>query len=359
MAAGRRRTARGQAGSATGHRPVATIGARTLEARVRWVLDPDDEAAVLRELQQRHDLDRGQLVCHPRPQGSWHSLIEDLLRALGKHPDALRREHLVRDAARLLTVWLRAEQVRHLVILRAHRLPAALLDGLAALLEDSDVALWLVWHHHTPPPAPYTTIPAADALAALLPRPAPRAQSSEAQVYLRVFQAARDEARQWRPDGRRLGWQVPYWLHAWPGCDVGALLQRLTIDAATPAEVATSLEAARDGFAVEDRLLVLPEPAKVNLDHLGPRFPDEIATRIREIVCPVTAASLVLALATDAEAPFLAHYRPTGEAFPAEATLLAGTYRIPTRVQSALRATAGNRDHSGPCPHLLAPVERQ
>lgn len=63
-------------------------------------------------------------------------------------------------------------------------------------------------------------------------------------------------------------------------------------------------------------------------------------------------------MATYAEAPFLAHYRPTGEAFPAEATLLAGTYRIPTRVQSALRAAAGNRDHSGPCPHLLAPPGR-
>lgn len=128
------------------------------------VLDPDDHAAVLRALKQRHDPDHGQIVCQPRPQDSQHLLIEDLLRALGKHPDALRREHLACDGPRLLTVWLRAEQVHHLVILRAHRIAPALLDALAELLEGGDVALWLVWHHHTLPLASYRpawSVPAA------------------------------------------------------------------------------------------------------------------------------------------------------------------------------------------------------
>jgi hypothetical protein len=92
------------------------------------------------------------VVCHPTPGATWPILIRDLLEALGKRRDALARERRVRDGAALVRVWMRAERVQHLVVLRAHRLRPPLLDAVAELATATG-ALWLVWDD-TDPPAP-------------------------------------------------------------------------------------------------------------------------------------------------------------------------------------------------------------
>jgi hypothetical protein len=119
----------------------------------RWVHDPRDDLACLRRLTALHDLDAGRVVCHPTPGASWPVLIRDLLEALGKRRDALSRERRVRDGADLLQVWIRAERVAHLVVLRAHRLSAPVLEALAKLAAASGSTLWLVWHDTEPPPS--------------------------------------------------------------------------------------------------------------------------------------------------------------------------------------------------------------
>ncbi len=285
--------------------------------------------------------------CHPRPGATWPALVEDLLRALGKHPQALTRERCTRHGLRLLRVWLRAEQVRHLIVLRAHRLPRSLLARLVELAADAGVTLWPVWHHRDTAPLPHPRTGWAAVVDALLTgtAAAPCPPTGRA-VHHATFAAARHEARTWRPDGHRLGWRLPPTSHAWPGCDVGALLQRLTIDAATPAELRIRLRAAQDGFAAEHRRLTLPELNPATLAVLGPRLDPATITQLRQLVCPVTAAAVVLGLATDAAPRFLAHHRHTADT--EQITLLAGQYRIPPAARPLLRAAIETHDSPEP-----------
>lgn len=269
-------------GPAAGARDTATgpiEAGRAGGPRVSWVLDPRDDAACVRALLELHQPAAGRVVCHPRPSVTWPALVEDLLRALGKHSRSLSRERCTAHGPRLLRVWLRAEPIRHLVVLRAHRLAPTLLSCLVDLAAAADVALWLVWHRHHAPALPHPRAGWAAAVDALLSEPAaapvPR---TEREVYAEAFAAARHEARVWRPDGHRLGSTVPPTEHAWPGCDVGALLQRLTIDAATGSELRARLRAAQHGFAAEGRRLTLPDLDPATVAALGPRLDPATAT---------------------------------------------------------------------------------
>jgi hypothetical protein len=77
-------------------------------ARVTVLSDPGDSPQAVAELTGRYDLDRGVAICQPHPGAiSPELLAGDLLIALGKLPGALP-----------------AEQVRHLIVLRADRLRA-------------------------------------------------------------------------------------------------------------------------------------------------------------------------------------------------------------------------------------------
>jgi hypothetical protein len=110
---------------------------------------PPDRAAHLTVL---HDLSAGRVVCHPNPGATWLILTRDLLEALGKRRDALPQARRVGDGAALVRTWMRAERVRHLIVLRVHRL-RPLLAALAVLAGAAAVTVWLVWHD-TDPPAP-------------------------------------------------------------------------------------------------------------------------------------------------------------------------------------------------------------
>lgn len=332
-------------GPTTG-RNLATDAARW------WVLDPTDDAACVRGLLALHDLAAGRVVCHPRPGASWAVLVEDLLRALGKHPQALSRERRTRDGPQLLGVWLRAEQVRHLVVLRAHRLAPAALTELVNHA-PAGCTVWLVWHHHDPPPTPHPSIQWAHALTVLRAYQANPPQRGD--PYAETFTAARAEARAWRPEPHRLGWRVPRWEHAWPGCDRGALLQRLTIDAADTGDLRLRLRAARDGFAAEGRVLALPDLVSDQLRLLGPRLGPSTITRLRRLVCPRAAAAVMLGLATDAEAPFLARGLRACRCDTARITLLAGDYRVPDRARPLLAAVLDTHPDPEPIQSLLAP----
>jgi hypothetical protein len=46
---------------------------------LRWVHDPEDDLACLHHLTGLHDLDAGQVVCHPTPGATWPVLIRNLL----------------------------------------------------------------------------------------------------------------------------------------------------------------------------------------------------------------------------------------------------------------------------------------
>src|SRR5262249_5204909 len=115
---------------------------------VTVLADPGDSPQAVAELIGRHDLDRGVAVCQPHPGAiSPGVLAGDLLVALGKLPGALAAEHLSRRGWELAALWLAAEQVRHLIVLRADRLPAGCWSELAAA---ADVRVWLLTAKMTP-----------------------------------------------------------------------------------------------------------------------------------------------------------------------------------------------------------------
>jgi hypothetical protein len=114
-----------------------------------------------------------QVVCEPAPGGGSAALAYGLLAALGKTLDF----EPPRDPLwRLVGLHLRAERVRHLVVLRAHTLTYLALRRVADHAHGVDARLWLVVHQERPPAAvaqllegvPHETAPLA-ALLALTP----------------------------------------------------------------------------------------------------------------------------------------------------------------------------------------------
>lgn len=119
-------------------------------------------------------------------------------------PDALSQEGRVRQGDGLLSVWLRAEQVRDLVVLRAHTLRPAVLAALHTLATAAQVTAWTVWHHARPPP-PLAGVDAGPPLgwAAAESTPAIRSCGPDrpGRSLEHVRAAARGEARAWPPPG--------------------------------------------------------------------------------------------------------------------------------------------------------------
>jgi hypothetical protein len=147
--------------------------ARTADRTVTLVLDPDDDVDTLVRLRRLHARPLGQVVCDPAPGGGSAALAYGLLAALGKTLDF----EPPRDPLwRLVGLHLRAERVRHLVVLRAHTLTYLALRRVADHAHGVDARLWLVVHQERPPAAvaqllegvPHETAPLA-ALLALTP----------------------------------------------------------------------------------------------------------------------------------------------------------------------------------------------
>jgi hypothetical protein len=93
---------------------------------VQLVYDPEDSRDCMRRLAALHSLGGGCVVCRPPPGPGTRGVTAALLRALGKQ---LRRRETPHDPRRQLhyaAIWLAADQVTDLVVIRADRLaPAA------------------------------------------------------------------------------------------------------------------------------------------------------------------------------------------------------------------------------------------
>jgi len=122
--------------------------ARTADRTLTLVLDPDDDVDTLARLRRLHARPLGHVVCEPAPGGGASGLARSLLAALGKTLDLEPgREPLWR----LVDVHLHAEQIRQLIVLRAHTLTYPALHRLAAHADAAGAQLWLVVHQERPP----------------------------------------------------------------------------------------------------------------------------------------------------------------------------------------------------------------
>jgi hypothetical protein len=106
--------------------------------RLALVLDPEDDREHLRDVRHLHARPLGQIVCEPDPTTGSNDLAHYLLDALGKTASD-RRGAWAR--AQLL---LDAEQIRELILLRAHVLGYPALRRLADRTAQTATRLWLV-----------------------------------------------------------------------------------------------------------------------------------------------------------------------------------------------------------------------
>lgn len=115
------------------------------DTKVRVVVDPTDNPSLGAELARRTDPPCAVVVVRPVPGVTrLAELAADVLIGMGKRFDALTREKKGGDAWRLAQLWLQAESTRHVVIIDAPRLPAAVWSDLPSLAPSRAVQIWLV-----------------------------------------------------------------------------------------------------------------------------------------------------------------------------------------------------------------------
>jgi hypothetical protein len=360
---------------------TASATAGSSSGPIRLLVDPADTVDCVRALTARHSVPDGIAVCHPMPGADSRTVLAgEVLVALGKRPGGLAAEGLLRRGWALAGLWLRAEGIRHLVVLRAHLLPAEQWRDLTELAAAADAVLWLVSHRvgldpsHRPVLAEHGVTargqPWRDALAALTPAPGESTEMPDARpfpavpdvdfptfrgathrlldpdafarvdaVNRAVLTAARSEAHTLQVLARR--------TDADPRPAVEATIQRMTVSAVSEAEVLTRLRAAQAGFFLEGTLL------RVRLyRHRGqsgfslrPRLPAPVVARLRTLCAPAAAGALAIRVATGFSVDVLVRLRvgdviDRGEDIDISAS--GGLWRIPAPVAAIVRAAVAD-----------------
>jgi hypothetical protein len=110
---------------------------------VTVVVDPDDTACFARAVAALACRRAGRAVVHTNPrQASVWTLGIDVLCALGKHWDRVGQGCDI-SIGPLVQVWLRAEQIRDLIVLRAHQVTGNARAWLLDLAGRERIRLWL------------------------------------------------------------------------------------------------------------------------------------------------------------------------------------------------------------------------
>ncbi|MGC2373248.1 MAG: hypothetical protein WA484_05170 [Solirubrobacteraceae bacterium] len=109
------------------------------------VLNADIEPQTMARLLSLHDLEHGVVVCHPvPPQARDGHLARDVLYALGKHPAAGRWPRS-REVTSHAAIWLQAERITDLLLVRADLFAHATLTDLIELGRGAGAQTWLIF----------------------------------------------------------------------------------------------------------------------------------------------------------------------------------------------------------------------
>lgn len=348
---------------------------------VTVLTDPDDSPACLTAVMACHALQRGVVVCLPHPgTGSRPQLGAALLVALGKLPTARPVQRPSYRSWELAGCWLAAEPITDLVVLRADRLPAACWGDLALLAAAAGTRLWLVDAGSAAADGQRAALAATRGGRAPLVRPwragpatlAPAAAVTGQRDDHDDFPAVPDvEFPQFRATARRLLSAAAFtrvdavyrgtFAQARPHAEglrlsllsnisradlADAVLQQLTIDATSTAEVLTRVRAAQAGLLAEGLFLdVRPRSCRTwgaATVRLEPRLDPSTVARLRGLCDPTTAAAVVLTRATGLPASRLCRLRP-GDLTEHRRGLHVRlssmlSYRVPARAAGLVRA---------------------
>jgi hypothetical protein len=110
------------------------------------VLNADLAPHRMASLLRLNDPDRGVLVCHPLPPGARDGqLASDLLHSLGKGPGTAGWPRRQAASSSYAKVWLDAERISEVVLVRADLFAASALSELVALARSARARTWLVF----------------------------------------------------------------------------------------------------------------------------------------------------------------------------------------------------------------------
>jgi transcriptional regulator with XRE-family HTH domain len=111
---------------------------------VRVIIDPADSLELAEFVGGLHDLEHGRVVCHPLPGGTGERwLAFDILAALGKDLTSFGAEHVGMRGWWWAELWMRAEEIGDVFVLRAHLLNQRALARLLELQLACGFQLWL------------------------------------------------------------------------------------------------------------------------------------------------------------------------------------------------------------------------
>lgn len=117
---------------------------RAAGPRLVLVRNPGDDHRTVHRLARIEG--PGRLVVRPTPGGRISDLALDILTATGRTPSTLLADRIPGpDDWRQAAAQLTADQTRHVVIDRAHRLPDGSLELLAELGRRAGATVWLIW----------------------------------------------------------------------------------------------------------------------------------------------------------------------------------------------------------------------
>ncbi len=109
------------------------------------VLNADIEPRTMARLLSLHDIERGVVVCHPVPPRARDGhLARDVLYALGKHPAAGRWPRS-REVTSHATIWLQAERITDVLLVRADLFAHVTLTDLVELGRGAGAQTWLIF----------------------------------------------------------------------------------------------------------------------------------------------------------------------------------------------------------------------
>jgi hypothetical protein len=306
------------------------------ELPVTVVADPHDTARCARAVAALACLPAGRAVCHPTPgERGLQSLAVDLLVALGKRFDALQVERAQRRSWPLVRIWLDAEPIRHLFVLRAHMLTGRQWQALINLGHPGDLNLWLIIHqprlhadqerildrtvhrhitldaflhrwndpegpsHPSAQTAPGTEFPAVPADDFPVFRATCRRRLDTASFALvdQVYCASMDQTSDWLTQQLGRTW----FIRSTAELPIQSFLQHLVLVSTSPQETLVRLRGAQAALFMRGILLtVQPGPSGMaRLADLHTRLDPTVIARLRGLCTPRSAAALTLALATE------------------------------------------------------------
>ncbi len=355
------------------------------EPNLHLVEDPQDSFELAKMVSGLANRAAGRAVCRPTPGPETSTeLAADLLVALGKRFDALGFERVRHRAWQLVDLWMAAEQVAHLFVLRAHLLHPNRWRDLVALGRRRGIDVWLVGasldaarrrsleptepHRWSPDgfaehwgPAstaqyrdsnhetPFPDVPAEDfptfraACRHLLDAGSFERVDS---VYRQCMDDTDEWLRPWKPRGRRA---LPPSMELG---DVAQHLQGLIVASSGSAEAVVRLRGAqaacfRAGWLIGFEPVVVA--SETGLVTLGPGLDAAVARRLRRLCTPRSVAAMALFLVADLRSEGLCRLDMADVDADGGAVAMRGgpRFAIPDYAASLLRAQLLDRRWAG------------